>query len=61
MSRYLAMLAAQTPISLFGLWHCDASTRHGSKKWVILAALVLAVVLGMIWGHEMAKEQYQFL
>ena len=58
MWRYLAMLTVQTPISLFSLWYCDATILHGSKKSVILAALVLAVVVGVIWGHGLAKTQY---
>jgi len=59
--RYLTMLTVQTPITLFGLSYCDATIRHGSKRWFILAALVLAVVVGVIWGYWMAKGQYQFL
>jgi hypothetical protein len=59
--RYLAMLVIQTPISLFGLWHCDATIRNASKKWVIRAAIALAGVAGVMWGYGMARTQYQFL
>jgi hypothetical protein len=61
MLRYLIMLTVQTPISLFSLWHHDTTIRNASKKPVILAALVLAVVVGVLLGHSMAKDQYQFL
>jgi hypothetical protein len=61
MLRYLIMLTVQAPISLFSLWHHDTTIRNASKKPVILAALVLAVVVGVLLGHSMAKDQYQFL
>jgi hypothetical protein len=59
--RYLTMLAVQTPITLFSLAYCNATIRHGSKWPFILAALVLTVLVGVIWGYWRAKGQYQFL
>jgi hypothetical protein len=61
MQRYVTMLAIQTPISLFSFWYCDALLRSAPKKWAILTALAIAIVAGVIWGHELAKNQYQFL
>jgi hypothetical protein len=61
LSRYLTMLKVQTPITMFSLLYCDAAIRQASQKSVILAALVLAVVVGVIWGHLLANGQYQFL
>jgi hypothetical protein len=61
MQRFLATLAFQTPITLFNLWHCDTTIRVRSKNSIIMAALLLAVVVGVIWGYRMAQEQYQFL
>jgi hypothetical protein len=46
---------------MFSLLYCDAAIRQASQKSVILAALVLAVVVGVIWGHLLANGQYQFL
>ena len=58
---YLAMLAFQTPITLFSLWYRDTTIRARSKRSIILGVLLLAVVVGVIWGHRMAEQQYQFL
>jgi hypothetical protein len=61
LQRYLVMLAFQTPITLFSLWYCDTSIRARSKKSIIVAALLFAGVVGVIWGYRMAEAQYQFL
>ena len=61
LQRYLTMLIVQTPISLFSLAHNDAAVRHGSRKSVVLAAVALAVLVGVLFGYWMAKGQYQFL
>jgi flagellar biosynthesis/type III secretory pathway M-ring protein FliF/YscJ len=55
------MLIVQTPISLFSLAYNDAAVRHGSRKSVVLAAVALAVLVGVLFGYWMAKGQYQFL
>jgi hypothetical protein len=59
--RYLTMLIVQTPITLFSLWHCDATIRHVSRKPVIVTGLVFAVVVGVAHGYWMAVQQHQFL
>lgn len=61
MPRYLAMLTIQDPISLFSVLHWHATIHRSSKKTMIGAALVLAVLVGVILGYRMAKDQYQFL
>src|SRR5262249_1651289 len=45
-TRYLVMLTAQTLVTLFSLFYCDATLRQASRKWVVLAALVVAVAAG---------------
>jgi hypothetical protein len=59
--RYLTMLIIQTPITLFSLAYCDAAVRHRSRKSIVLAAVVLALVVGVLHGYWMANGQYQFL
>jgi hypothetical protein len=61
LQRYLATLAFQTPIALFNLRYWDTTIRVRSKKSIIMAALLLAVVVGVIWGYRMAEGQYQYL
>jgi hypothetical protein len=43
------------------LLHCDATARGRAKKSLIIAALLLAIIVGVIWGHRMAEAQYNFL
>jgi uncharacterized membrane protein YqjE len=59
LQRYLATLAFQTPIALFNLWYWDTTIRVRSN--IIMAALLLAAVVGVIWGYRMAEEQCQYL
>jgi hypothetical protein len=56
--RYLATLAFQ---KLFNLWYWDTTIRVPSKKSTIMPPLLLAVVVGVIWGYRTAEEQYQYL
>jgi hypothetical protein len=60
LQRYLVTLAFQTSITLFNLWYCDTNVRVRSTNSIIMAALLLAVVVGVIWGYRMAELQYQF-
>jgi hypothetical protein len=59
--RYLAMFTIQAPTSLFSVLHCHASIHSSPKKMMVGAALLLAVLAGVIYGYELAKNQYQFL
>jgi hypothetical protein len=61
MKRFFTMLIIQAPITLFSLSYCDASIRHNSRKPVVIVALMLAVVVGALYGHWMAVNQYKFL
>jgi hypothetical protein len=61
MQRYLTMLIVQTPITLFCLSYCDASIRHSPRKSVVVAALIIAAIVGVFYGHWMAAAQYKFL
>ena len=59
--RYLIALEVQAPLTLFSILYCDASIRHSPKRSIILAALAMAIILGAILGHDLAKSQFQFL
>jgi hypothetical protein len=61
LQRYLSALARQAPVTAFTLAYCDATTRRASKRSIILAACVLAIVAGGIWGHGLAEQQFQFI
>jgi len=52
LQRYLVMLAFQTPITLFSLLYRDRTIHAQSKKSIIMAALLFAVVVGVIWGYQ---------
>jgi hypothetical protein len=58
--RYLMSLAIQAPITLFSFLYLDVGSRRG-KGTILLGALALAVVIGGIWGHMRAEDQFRFL
>jgi hypothetical protein len=60
-TRYLLMLLAQSLVTLFSLFYCDATLRHASRKWVVVTAIVIAVAGGAVRGHFMAEDQYKVL
>lgn len=60
MQRYFATLAAQSCVTVFTVLYCSTSPRI-SKKSVVLAVLILAIIAGIILGCKMAKGQLQFL
>jgi hypothetical protein len=60
-SRYLMTLAYQAPISLFAFLYFEAGFRGFSRKPVIIAAAAVAIIIGVICGHGVAENQYQFL
>ena len=47
---YLTTLAVQTPITLFGVLHCDAAMRDRSTNSVVVGALYSVIVFGVVWG-----------
>jgi hypothetical protein len=60
-ARYWKTLAVQAPMTLFSFLYFDASLRGNSKKAILVAALTVAIVIGLCWGHIMAQNQFQFL
>lgn len=60
-SRYLATMAFQAPITLFSFLYFEAGLRGRSRKPVVIVAMAVAIVLGAVWGHGAAENQYQFL
>lgn len=60
-TRYVATLAFQAPVTLFSVVYAAAGTARLSRRTVILLALAAAVAFGGIMGHREAEGQYQFL
>jgi hypothetical protein len=60
-SRYLGGLAFQTPITLFSFLYIDTSFRGASKWPVLIAALVITIMIGGIWGYVTAQQQIELL
>jgi hypothetical protein len=61
LTRYLTMLAVQTPVTLFSLAYCDAAIRQGSRKPAVRLALALAIVAGVAFGVWRVTGQHQVL
>jgi hypothetical protein len=61
LTRYLTMLAVQTPVTLFSLAYCDAAIRQGSRKPAVRLALALAIVAGVVFGVWRVMGQHQVL
>jgi hypothetical protein len=57
----MTMFAIQAPITLFAVSYVDASLHDRTKKPIVVAALVLAILVGVIWGYWSATAQYKFL
>lgn len=60
-ARYARALAFQGPITLFSFLYFDAGFRGASKWPVLIAALVLTIAGGVIWGHVTAQQQIELL
>jgi len=58
--RYLGALIFQAPVTLFGVWYCDAIVRHVSRESVedvVVVGLIVAVVIGVILGSYVAVSE----
>jgi len=60
-SRYMAAVAIQTPITLFSFLYFNTDLSGSSRKPVLLATLAIAIVIGGVLGYVRARAQYQFL
>ncbi len=60
-SRFMSSLAVQAPVTLLSFLYFDAGLRGSSKKPLLVAALAIAVAMGLIGGYTMAQNQIQFL
>ena len=56
-SRYLAALGFQTPVTLFSLLYIDAGFRGTSKRPLLLAALAIAIASAVILGYVVAQQR----
>jgi hypothetical protein len=57
LQRYLGALIFQAPVTLFGVWYCDAVVRHVSRETVetvVVVGLIVAVVIGVALGSFLA-------
>jgi len=59
--RYWAAVAAQAPVTLFTVNYVRTAAGGLPRKALIYATLAAAVVAGVIFGHHLALNQYQFL
>ncbi len=60
-SRYMGALAFQAPITLFTFLFIDAGFRGASKWLILVAALVIAIVVGSMYGYVTAQGQIELL
>ncbi len=60
-SRYMGALAFQAPITLFSFLFIDAGFRGASKWLILVAALVIAIVVGSMYGYVTAQGQIELL
>jgi hypothetical protein len=58
-SRYMKALAFQAPVTLFSLLYIDAGFRGASKWPVLIAALVITIAGGGVWGYATAQQQIE--
>jgi hypothetical protein len=56
-SRYLMTLVTQVPITLFSFLYFEVEFHRWSRKPFLVAGLILAVIIGGVWGYETAQDQ----
>jgi hypothetical protein len=60
-TRYMKALAFQSPVTLFSFLYIDAGFRGASKWPFVIAALVIAIAAGGIWGYVTAQQLIKLL
>jgi hypothetical protein len=60
-TRYLAAVLIQIPVTLFSFLYFEAAFRGRSRSTLVLAALAIALAAGVVRGYLLARDQFQFL